>query len=81
MSRRMRVHIERLVVESGSVLDRRAFAAALQRQLTRQLRAPQADADLHARRSASMDAGEARGTDAEALASQIGAQLPGGGRR
>lgn len=81
MSRRVRVRIEQLVIESGSGLDRRALAAALQRQLTRQLRAPQTDADLRAHRSASVDAGEARGRDADALASQIGTQLPGGGHR
>jgi hypothetical protein len=72
MSRRIDIHVDRIVADAEAGIDRRALARAIGRELAARLRAPGAAEALVDRTAGAVDAGSVKGGD---LAGEAGARI------
>lgn len=81
MTRRVRVRIDRIVVQDGAIRDPAAFQAEVERQVALSLGAPGRVDGLAGRNQASVDAGRVKSAgDAISVAGAVTAAI-GGGKR
>lgn len=82
MSRRIRVSIDRIVVDGGAVADPAAFRAEVERQVALRLRAPGAVEGIAGRNVAVVDGRTARGgMNGEAIGGAIATAIGAGKAR
>lgn len=82
MSRRVRVTIDRIVVEGGGVPDAAAFRGEIERQVALRLAAPGATRGLSGQHVAKVEAAPVQAAgDARGVAGAIAGAIVGGGGR